>query len=107
MTAVRSSLGRCAEAEHHGGPRCRRRARRSDRGRFRLVAGSSEPKALESPPPDEVVVIYPDSRDPDEPIACMFRIDYLMEQIDEATRATEPSPVPEVPPGSPVEVVPV
>jgi hypothetical protein len=73
---------------------------------FALIAGSSEPKVLEAPPPDEVVVIYPDSRDPDEPIACMFRLDCLMDQIDESTRAVAPPEVPPTVPSPTPEVVP-
>jgi hypothetical protein len=66
---------------------------------FALVAVSSEPKALEPPASDEVVVIYPD-RDPDESIACMFELDCLMRQIEAAT-AVPPAPGP-----PPAEVVP-
>jgi hypothetical protein len=73
---------------------------------FALLGGPSEPKALEVPPLDESVVIYPDGRGPDEPIACMFQLDCLMEQIEKATRATAASPVPEIPPGPPAQVVP-
>jgi len=72
-----------------------------------LLAGSSEPQALEVPPPDESVVIYPDGHDPDEQIACMFRLDCLMDQIEKAAGVPAPGPVPTVPPGPPVEVVPV
>jgi hypothetical protein len=59
---------------------------------------------LEAPLPDEGGVIYP--RDPDEPIACMFELDCLMEQIEKASRAPGLSPVPEVAPGPSAEVVP-
>ena len=105
--AARSRFYGCDEAERHSRPRCRRCARRGHRGRFALLAGSSEPQALEVPPPDESVVIYPDGHDPDEQIACMFRLDCLMDQIEKAAGVPAPGPVPTVPPGPPVEVVPV
>jgi hypothetical protein len=55
------------------------------------------------PPPDESVVIYPDGHDPDEQIACMFRLDCLMDQIEKAAGVPAPGPVPTVPPGPPAE----
>jgi hypothetical protein len=67
---------------------------------FALLAGSSEPKALEVPPLNESVVIYPDGRDPDEPIACMFQLYCLMKQIEEKTSGTAMSPT-EVAPTTP------
>jgi hypothetical protein len=74
---------------------------------FALIAGSAEPKALEAPPPDEVVVIYPDSRDPNEPIACMFELDCLMRQIEAATGVPAASSPPgELAPAVPSEAVP-
>jgi hypothetical protein len=78
-----------------------------------------KPEAL-PPPTGEVVEIHPDGLDPapnvaqdpgepvmlrpGQPLACMFRLDCLMEQVEDATGSTAPEVA--LPPVAPPDTVP-